>query len=348
MKKTRLPKISHADRDGLFMRRLREMQAQSKERRAQLDERRAGRRASAAAPAALPDPAPVAHAPEAPLTALEALRWLQRRAQAESGKPAQKNSEARPPTRMATVPAPVMPRAPSRPKDVFQELLRGRIASPVNTAQRPAEKSACSLRWQQYTLGQLERSDFRRCEAGFQYLEDGAVRDLHVESERIVGIVRGQEFYEVTLIYPALPADFWESLVSEGLKRIDTQVKLLRLSPSAGIPDHVWRDCSALYPRFSESQVHCTCPDPVLYCKHVIAVLYGVMMRLERDPYLLLTFRGTRREGFMAAAQARLQGERLAPRQRSRRLERGAFERLINEGKVGEPEVPAGAPSTEN
>jgi uncharacterized Zn finger protein len=46
-----------------------------------------------------------------------------------------------------------------------------------------------------------------------------------------------------------------------------------------------------LFPKPSEIELDCSCPDWADMCKHVAAVLYGVGARLDQQPELLFTLR---------------------------------------------------------
>ncbi len=47
-----------------------------------------------------------------------------------------------------------------------------------------------------------------------------------------------------------------------------------------------------LFPRPWELQIRCSCPDDATLCKHAVAVLYGVGVRIDENPFLFFRLRG--------------------------------------------------------
>jgi uncharacterized Zn finger protein len=59
---------------------------------------------------------------------------------------------------------------------------------------------------------------------------------------------------------------------------------------------------TGLFPAPSEIRMRCSCPDAAVMCKHVAAVLYGVGVRLDREPALLFTLRRVKQEDLVSRA----------------------------------------------
>jgi len=68
---------------------------------------------------------------------------------------------------------------------------------------------------------------------------------------------------------------------------------LLQGSISKGVMEIVTRKGEGLFPAPREISLSCSCPDWANMCKHVAATLYGVGARLDQEPELLFTLRGT-------------------------------------------------------
>jgi uncharacterized Zn finger protein len=278
-------------------------------------------------------------APRKPLDPLQALHLLQQR---------QTGGTARPLTQIAAPPGAqpmkgtyLRNRTP-KPVDPLQALLGDRKAAPISLPVGTLLKSPCAKVWCR-RVSALATHPGRR-ENGIKYLRSGAIRDLTLEAGCISSIVEGETLYEVRVNYPSLAHDFWQKIASEYLKRLDTQLDLLKGHLSDRILQPLWREDSALQPRLTDAHVSCTCPDPVAFCKHVIAVLYGAAVRLEDDPQLLLKFRGVEAQELIQVAQARFQLESAHPERVSRRLPVTTLAQLIDRELVGEPSSAAIAP----
>jgi uncharacterized Zn finger protein len=76
----------------------------------------------------------------------------------------------------------------------------------------------------------------------------------------------------------------------------------------------VFADCGTpLFPRAAaDLEMHCSCPDWEVPCKHLAAVCYVLAEEFDRDPFGLLAWRGRGREKVLAALR-KLTGARPAP-----------------------------------
>ena len=57
-----------------------------------------------------------------------------------------------------------------------------------------------------------------------------------------------------------------------------------------------------LFPKPSEIDFDCSCPDYAYMCKHIAASLYGVGVRLDEDPLLFFELRGIDPQQFIKGA----------------------------------------------
>ena len=105
-------------------------------------------------------------------------------------------------------------------------------------------------------------------------------------------LVSGSEIYEVLVrIDPLAPAR-WKRARKECSGQIGTIVELLSGQLSTEVMAVLCHREKGLLPGMREIRMSCSCPDGVMLCKHLAAVLYGVGARLDQAPELLFTLRG--------------------------------------------------------
>src|SRR5262249_22619037 len=88
-----------------------------------------------------------------------------------------------------------------------------------------------------------------------------------------------------------LQAGPWRSIKARCAGQISSLVELLQGRLSKGVMDIVTARGAGLFPKPSEIEFSCSCPDWAGMCKHVAAVLYGIGARLDRQPELLFLLR---------------------------------------------------------
>ena len=120
----------------------------------------------------------------------------------------------------------------------------------------------------------------------------GAVVHLGLESGRILAKVQGSSLYDIEIGVAKLEPKRWSSVVAQCTGNIDSLVELLRGKISDSVMRAVTNAQTGLFPRASEIEMSCSCPDFAGLCKHLAAVLYGVGARLDTRPELLFTLRG--------------------------------------------------------
>src|SRR5260370_25531916 len=76
--------------------------------------------------------------------------------------------------------------------------------------------------------------------------------------------------------------------------------------------EDVFAECGTpLFPRSAgDLDMHCSCPDWGVPCKHLAAVCYVLAEEFDRDPFAMLAWRGKARDDLLAA----LRDVRSAPR----------------------------------
>ncbi|VFN02344.1 MAG: Uncharacterized conserved protein, contains Zn finger domain [Candidatus Kentron sp. G] len=130
-----------------------------------------------------------------------------------------------------------------------------------------------------------------RLPRGRTYVRNGSVVDLQIASKEVRAMVSGSSIYKVDIRVAALPKTVWKGICEDCAGGIDSLVELLQGRFNKGVMDRLCRQDKGLFPKPSEIDFKCSCPDIAYMCKHVAAVLYGVGSRLDERPELLFLLR---------------------------------------------------------
>jgi uncharacterized Zn finger protein len=172
----------------------------------------------------------------------------------------------------------------------------GRIAkkekrelAPIQIEGRKIAKSFWGEAW----CENLERySDFaNRLPRGRTYVRNGSVVDLTIERGKIKALVSGSELYTVKVSIATLQKPAWKKIKQDCSQSIASLIDLLQGRFDEGVMQRMTERDGGLFPKPSEIEMDCSCPDYAGLCKHVAAVLYGVGARLDNSPELLFTLR---------------------------------------------------------
>ncbi|MQA93573.1 MAG: hypothetical protein GEV11_02650 [Streptosporangiales bacterium] len=150
-----------------------------------------------------------------------------------------------------------------------------------------------------------------RLSRGRTYARRGAARTILVEPGRVRASVQGSDPkpYVVRVGLPVLGAAEWERLLDTVAAQAGHMAALLDGELPVGLADDAEQADVQLLPGRGELTATCSCPDPVVPCKHAAAVTYLVADALDRDPFLLLLFRGRDRETILKELRVRRGGE---------------------------------------
>ena len=158
--------------------------------------------------------------------------------------------------------------------------------------------------WGEAWCENLERySDFaNRLGRGRTYLRSGLVLDLQISPGAVTARVSGTDLYTVGISVTAVPKARWRAICADVAGAIDSVIGLLQGQLSKSVMARLCEKGTGLFPAPSEIRMRCSCPDAAVMCKHVAAVLYGVGVRLDREPALLFTLRRVRQEDLVSRA----------------------------------------------
>ena len=159
--------------------------------------------------------------------------------------------------------------------------------------------------WSRRFIGVLESYGMSgRLARGRSYARAGQVLDFSLSQGKVTARVQGSRVrpYDVRIGVLPLTTAQWrrvqERLASQALFR----AKLLAGEMPHEI-EEVFAGCGTpLFPRSAtDLDMHCSCPDWSVPCKHLAAVCYVLAEEFDRDPFAMLAWRGKARDELLAA-----------------------------------------------
>jgi uncharacterized Zn finger protein len=159
--------------------------------------------------------------------------------------------------------------------------------------------------WSRRFIGVLESHGLSgRLARGRSYARAGQVLDFELAQGKVTAQVQGSRVrpYRVRIGVLPLTKAQWrrvqERLASQALFR----AKLLAGEMPHEIED-VFAECGTpLFPRSdTDLDMHCSCPDWGVPCKHLAAVCYVLAEEFDRDPFAMLAWRGQARDELLGA-----------------------------------------------
>jgi uncharacterized Zn finger protein len=141
-----------------------------------------------------------------------------------------------------------------------------------------------------------------RLPRGRSYVRHRAVIDLKVSAGQIAGLVCGSEVYSVEIAIKPLAQAHWSRIKTQCAGQVGSLIELLEGRLSEAVMRIITHRDGGLFPKPSEIQMDCSCPDSATMCKHVAAVMYGVGARLDQQPELLFALRNADHTDLIAQA----------------------------------------------
>jgi uncharacterized Zn finger protein len=170
--------------------------------------------------------------------------------------------------------------------------------------------------WSRRFIGALESSGMTgRLARGRSYARAGQVLDFVLSHGKVTAQVQGSRPrpYDVRIGVLPLTTKQWRRVQERLAARALFRAKLLAGEMPHEIED-VFTECGTpLFPRSAtDLDMHCSCPDWGVPCKHLAAVCYVLAEEFDRDPFAMLAWRGKARDDLLAALR-RIQGQGRAP-----------------------------------
>ncbi len=188
---------------------------------------------------------------------------------------------------------------------------KGQSVTPIEIEGRKITTSFWGKSW----CDNLENyHDFEnRLPRGRTYVRNGSVIDLQISEKKVRAMVSGSSIYKVSVSIAAVPKAQWKSICKDCAGGIDSLVELLQGRFSKGVMERLCRQDKGLFPKPSEIEFSCSCPDYASMCKHVAAVLYGIGSRLDKKPELLFHLRAVDEKDLVAHVDTALPLAKSAP-----------------------------------
>jgi uncharacterized Zn finger protein len=134
-----------------------------------------------------------------------------------------------------------------------------------------------------------------RLASGRSYARSGQVLSLEVAAGSVVATVQGsrQKPYRARIGFPQIWPAHWERVEKRLAEQVIFSAKLLAGEMPQDLEDVFTELRLALFPDSAdELSMDCTCPDVSVPCKHLAATLYLLAEAFDRDPFLILAWRG--------------------------------------------------------
>jgi len=165
-----------------------------------------------------------------------------------------------------------------------------------------------------------------RLNRGRDYAKSGHVLAITIDEGHVHARVRGSrpKPYDVDININTIPEEDWTRVGAKLAEQAVFSATLLAGEMPGDIEEIFEELGLSLYPKNEQDLVtSCTCPDTANPCKHLAAVYLLLGEEFDRDPFLLFTMRGMRRDKLLAIieknlpqaldAEAQRDDEELAP-----------------------------------
>lgn len=134
-----------------------------------------------------------------------------------------------------------------------------------------------------------------RIASGRSYARAGQVLNLEVAAGSVVATVQGsrQRPYEVSIELAQIWPTHWERVERKLAEQVIFSAKLLAGEMPEDLEQVFTELKLSLFPdSVDELSMECSCPDFSVPCKHLAATLYLLAEAFDRDPFLILAWRG--------------------------------------------------------
>ncbi len=154
--------------------------------------------------------------------------------------------------------------------------------------------------WSRRFIGVLESYGMSgRLARGRSYARAGQVLDFELSQGKVTARVQGSRVrpYQVRIGVLPLTTAQWRRVMQQLASQALFRAKLLAGEMPHEI-EEVFDECGTpLFPRSAaDLDMHCSCPDWGVPCKHLAAVCYVLAEEFDRDPFAMLAWRGKCRD----------------------------------------------------
>ena len=143
-----------------------------------------------------------------------------------------------------------------------------------------------------------------RLARGRSYARAGQVLDFELAQGKVTAQVQGSRVrpYQVRIGVLPLTTAQWRRVLQQLAGQALFRAKLLAGEMPHEI-EEVFGECGTpLFPRSAaDLDMHCSCPDWGVPCKHLAAVCYVLAEEFDRDPFGMLAWRGRGRDELLTA-----------------------------------------------
>ena len=165
--------------------------------------------------------------------------------------------------------------------------------------------------WSRRFIGVLESYGMSgRLARGRSYARAGQVLDFELSQGKVTARVQGSRArpYQVRIGVLPLTTAQWRRVMQQLAGQALFRAKLLAGEMPHEI-EEVFGECGTpLFPRAAaDLEMHCSCPDWGVPCKHLAAVCYVLAEEFDRDPFGMLAWRGKGRDELLTGLR-QLQG----------------------------------------
>ena len=180
---------------------------------------------------------------------------------------------------------------------------RGKTYAPVIPRGRGA--TPCTSWWGRAWCQNLDRYAVfsNRLSRGVRYLNSGAVIDLQIQGGTVSAKVQGTRRtpYDIQVTISPISREKADEILERCSSSVDTLDKLVAGEFPESLKSY-FTAMGGLFPTPQEIHFRCSCPDPVTMCKHVAAVMYGIGVRLDENPFIFFALRGLDMDAFIDSA----------------------------------------------
>jgi SNF2 family DNA or RNA helicase/uncharacterized Zn finger protein len=145
--------------------------------------------------------------------------------------------------------------------------------------------------WGEHWLRSLQNVDFdNRLPRGATYARGSKVKEIHIRDNRITARVQGSRpsSYTAAIIVPPFSDRQREHLMKEIFAHPAIISKLLNRELDPEILAIAERLGLKVFPRqWTDFEMHCSCPDWAVPCKHLAAVIYILCREIDNNPFLV-------------------------------------------------------------